>query len=418
MTQLADPSPPEPRVSLSLADIEAAADRIAGHVERTPCLQSRTLSELTGAEVWLKFENLQYTASFKERGALNKLAQLTEDERRRGVVAMSAGNHGQGIAYHARRLGIAATIIMPETTPFIKIESTRKLGADVELSGEGVDEAAAHARRLVDERGLVFVHPFDDPAIIAGQGTVALEMMATGSFDDVLVPVGGGGLLAGMALAAASLAPRTRMIGVETALYPVVAARLSGRSDGAIGGPTIAEGIAVKQPGALTLPLIKRFANTVLLVDEDDLEASVLLLLEIEKTVVEGAGAAGLAALLRHPREFVGRRVGIVLSGGNIDMRLLSGVILRGLVRSERLVRLRIGLPDSPGSLVRVASVIAQSAGNVVDVAHQRAFSQRGVKEADVDFTIETRDASHAATLLLDLERAGFRAERLTVGRS
>ncbi len=401
-------------MSLGLADVEAAAARLRGQIVETPFLHSATLSEMTGAELWLKFENLQYTASFKERGAYNRLVQLPEEARRRGVVAMSAGNHAQGVAHHGRRLGIPATIVMPEGTPFSKIEGTRRLGARVELAGQGVEEAAAFAHGLEAEEGLTFVHPFDDPQIIAGQGTLALEMLATKpDLDALLVPVGGGGLIGGVAVAAHGLRPDIEILGVEAALYPSVQRRLAGLEP-ASGGATIAEGIAVKQPGELTLPLIREHVAEVLLVAESAIEAAVLAFLEIEKTVVEGAGAVGLAAVQSFPERFRGRRVGLVLSGGNIDSRLLSACILRGLVRTERLVRLRVGIPDSPGSLAQVTAVIGDAGGNVIDVEHQRAFSQRSIKQADVDFTIETRNAAHAETIGAALTQGGFAVARLS----
>jgi threonine dehydratase len=402
-----------PASPVSLADIERAAERLAGRIERTPTLRSLTLSEITGAELWLKFENLQYTASFKERGAYTKLASLDAGQRARGVVAMSAGNHAQGVAYHARLLGIPATIVMPKDTPSIKIGNTRRLGARVLLEGAGFDEAAEFAGELARKEQLTFVHPFDDPLIIAGQGTVALEMLADAPDLEVLVvPIGGGGLISGIATAAKALRPDLRIVGVQTRLFPSVHDLLEG-GEPDCGGPTIAEGIAVKTPGRLTMPIIRELVDEVLLVEEAHLEEAVLRLLEIEKSLVEGAGAAGLAAIGAYSDRFRGRRVGIVLTGGNIDMRLLSGVILRGLARSDRLVRLRVGLPDSPGSLARVATVIGEGGGNVVDVQHQRAFSRRGVKEADVDLTIETRDAAHAASLLRDLVQAGYSVAQL-----
>jgi threonine dehydratase len=394
--------------AVTSADIEAAAKRIEGQVLRTPCLRSLTLSEITGAEVWLKFENFQYTAAFKERGALNRLSLLDADERRRGVIAMSAGNHAQGVAHHARRLGIPAVIVMPAFTPVVKVENTRRLGARVELVGDSVEEAAAHARALAQRRDHVFVHPYDDPAVIAGQGTLAAEILdAVPDLDCLVVPIGGGGLIAGIATATAALRPRCEIIGVQAALYPSVYRRLRGLAEVA-GGPTLAEGIAVKEPGTLTLPIIAALVRDVLLVEEWALETAVLMLLEIEKTVVEGAGAAGLAALLSAPERFRGRKVGLVLCGGNIDSRLLSAVILRGLVRSERLVRFRIGLPDRPGSLARLTALIAAGGGNIVDVAHQRAFSQLSVKQTDVDITIETRNGDHARALRDALSAEGF----------
>lgn len=401
-------------MSLGLGDVEAAAERLKGQIVETPFLHSATLSEMTGAELWLKFENLQYTASFKERGAYNRLVHLPEAARRRGVVAMSAGNHAQGVAYHGRRLGIPATIVMPEATPFSKIESTRRLGARVKLAGQGVDEAAAFAHALEANEGLTFVHPFDDPLIIAGQGTVVLEMLGLRpDLEILLVPIGGGGLIGGIAVAAKVLRPDIEILGVEAALYPSVQRLLAGL-EAASGGPTIAEGIAVKEPGRLTLPLIQQHVAEVLLVEEAAIEAAVLAFLEIEKTVVEGAGAVGLAAVQSFPERFRGRRVGLVLSGGNIDSRLLSACILHGLVRTERLVRFRVGIPDSPGSLARVTAVIGEAGGNVIDVEHQRAFSHRSIKQADVDFTIETRNAAHAEEIASALSTSGFAVSRLS----
>ncbi len=399
--------------AISLADVEAAAERLRGQVAETPCILSRTLSEIHGCRIWLKLENLQYTASFKERGAYNRLARLTEAERHRGVIAASAGNHAQGVAYHAARLGIPVTIVMPKDTPFLKIENTERLGARVVLHGESVEEAAAHALSLARRDDLVFIHPYDDPLVIAGQGTIALEMLRqVPDLEILVVPVGGGGLISGMAVAAKSLRPEIRIFGVEAALFPSVHARLRGRTPKP-GGPTIAEGIAVQSPGRLTLPIIRELVDDVLLVEEAAIEAAVLELLEIEKTVAEGAGAAGLAALRTVPEHFRGRRVGLVLSGGNIDSRLLSGVILRGLVRTHRLVRLRVGIPDSPGGLARIAQMIADCRGNIIDVVHQRAFSRLSVKQADVDFTVETRNAQHADDIQRALEEAGLTVCRL-----
>ncbi len=403
-------------MSVTLEDVHAARERLAGQIARTPCLRSRTLSEITGAELWLKFENLQYTASFKERGALNRLAQLTPEQAAVGVVAMSAGTHAQGVAYHARRLGIPATIVMPRATPFVKVENTRRFGATVVLEGDGVEEAARHAWLLAEAQDLTFVHPFDDLAVVAGQGTLALEMLeAAPDLDVLVVPIGGGGLIGGIATAAKAIKPGIEVVGVEAALYPSVFRRLRGLPAMA-GGPTIAEGIAVKEPGNLTYPIIERLVDDVVLVDESAIEAAVLQLLEIEKTVAEGAGAAGLAAVASYPERFRGRSVGLVLCGGNIDSRLLSAVILRGLVRTERLVRLRVGVPDSPGSLVRIATIVADQGGNIVDVIHQRAFSKLSVKQADVDLTVETRTAEHAGEIAAALEEGGFEVLRLDVG--
>ncbi|WP_051328994.1 threonine ammonia-lyase [Geminicoccus roseus] len=395
-------------MTVTLADVQAAHRHIAGAVARPPCLPSRTLSEITGADVRLKFENFQYTASFKERGALNRLLQASPEERARGVIAMSAGNHAQGVAYHASRLGIPSVIVMPAFTPIVKVENTRKLGARVELFGESVEEAGSHARAIAADENLLFVHPFDDPAVIAGQGTIALEMLEDHPDLDVLVvPIGGGGLISGMATAAKAIRPGIEIVGVEAALYPTVWRLRRGLPIEA-GGPTIAEGIAVKHPGALTLPIIEELVDDVVLVDEAALETAVLMLLEIEKTVVEGAGAAGLAALLANGDRFRGRKVGLTLCGGNIDSRLLSAVILRGLVRTERMVRFRVSLPDRPGSLTKVTGLIAKCGGNVVDVAHQRAFARISVMQTDVDVTIETRNAAHAAQIRNTLAAEGY----------
>ncbi len=400
---------------LSLADVEAAHARIAAGIVRTPCLRSRTLSEIHGCDLWIKFENLQYTASFKERGALNRLLQLSAEERRRGVVAASAGNHAQGVAHHARRLGVPATIVMPETTPFVKVDQSERLGARVVLHGQSIEEATAEARRLAREEGLTFIHPYDDPAVVAGQGTVALEMLEqVPDLEVLVVPVGGGGLIGGIAVAARSLRPDIRILGVEAALYPSVVHRLRGEAPPA-GGPTLADGIAVKQPGTLTLALIRALVDEVLLVEEAAIEAAVVALLEIEKTVAEGAGAAPLAAVASHPRPFRGRRVGLVLSGGNIDSRLLSSVILRGLVRSHRLVRYRVSVPDHPGALAGVAAVIARERGNIVDVLHHRAFSRLSVRQTDIDLTIETRNRDHARAIGRALRAAGYHVRRLEV---
>ncbi len=392
--------------------IEAAAALLDGQIERTPLRHSRTLSDLAGTELWLKFENLQYTASFKERGALNKLASLDPDERARGVVAMSAGNHAQGVAYHAARLGIRATIVMPETTPFNKIRNTEQLGATVELQGDTVDEAARHARELERDQGLVFIHPFDDPLIIAGQGTIGLEIAAEApELDALVVPIGGGGLISGIATALADRRPGMAVIGVQSRAYPAFYNHRLQQSLPLAAGRTIADGIAVKEPGRLTRSIIDKHVADVVLVDEPHLEQAILQLLEIEKTVVEGAGAAGLAAVLADPERFQGKRVGLVLSGGNIDSRLLSAVIMRGLVRSERLIRLAIMVPDSPGSLARLTRLIADARGNVVEVTHKRAFSRGSVRDAIVDFVIETRDARHATQIEAALAAAGFHVE-------
>ena len=395
-------------MAVTLDDVKAAAGVIAGEVVETPCVHSRTLSEITGAEVVLKLENLQYTASFKDRGALVKLKSLTAEERAAGVVAMSAGNHAQAVAYHAQRLGIAATIVMPRDTPQVKAQNTQRFGARVVLEGEIIDEAAARARELAATEGLVLVHPYDDAKIIAGQGTIGLEMLAADpGLEIVVAPIGGGGLIAGIAVAVKALKPDIEVVGVEAALYPSMHQAIHGQTAEG-GGRTIAEGIAVKTVGKLTLPIIERLVDDVLLVSEDDLERGVQLLLEIEKTVAEGAGGAALAALLAHRDRFAGRRVGLVISGGNIDMRLLSSVILRGLVRDGRIVRLRIEITDAPGTLARVSKIIGDADANIIEVYHQRAFSGLPAKHADLDVVIETHDAEHVRAIMAALAAAGL----------
>lgn len=404
---------PIAKAELGLDAVEQAAERLAGHIVTTPCLESRTLGEIFGCRVWLKFENLQYTASFKERGALNRLLTIPEERRRAGVVAMSAGNHAQGVAYHARRLGVPVTIVMPKGTPFVKIDNTERLGAEVLLAGETVDDGANEALALCARSARTFVHPFDDPFVIAGQGTIALEMLATvPELETLVVPVGGGGLISGIATAVKALRPEVEVIGVQAASYPGVA-RALGLVPDFRPEPTIADGIAVKHPGQLTLAIIRARVDALALVDEAAIERAVVLLLEIEKTVSEGAGAVGIAALDVFRSHFAGRKVGVVISGGNIDSRLLSSVILRGLVRSERMVRLRVSLPDSPGGLARATAAIAAAQGNIVDVVHQRAFSHGSARAADVDFTIEVRNAQHARDIEEALRRVGFTSVRL-----
>jgi len=384
---------------VTLDEVRAAASRIAGAVERTPMLHSRTLSKLTGAEVWLKFENLQFTASFKERGALNRLLVLTAAERSRGVIAMSAGNHAQGVAFHASRLGLRAVIVMPRGTPNTKVSATQVHGAQVVLEGDTLAEAAAHARARQARDGLTLIHPYDDPAIIAGQGTVALEMLEQApGLDALLVPVGGGGLISGMACAAKALEPAIEVWGVESKAYCAMHQRLAGLPV-SVGGDTIAEGLAVRDVGELTLAMTRALANGVLLVEEAAIERAIVALVEIEKTVAEGAGAAGLAALLEHPDRFAGRRVGIPLCGGNIDSRLLAAVLMRGLVRDGRLVRLRVNLPDVAGSLARVTTLIGEAGGNIIEVQHQRVFDAASAKSAEVEFMIETRSRDHARAI-------------------
>jgi threonine dehydratase len=393
---------------VTLADVRAAAARIEGAVERTPCVRSRTLSDLTGAEVWLKFENLQFTASFKERGALNKLLSLSAEERRRGVIAMSAGNHAQAVAYHAARLGIPATIVMPKGSPNTKVKNTQVHGARVVLEGDSLHEAGKHARGIAAREHLVFVHPYEDPLIIAGQGTVALEMLqVVPTLDAMVVPVGGGGLISGIATAAKALNPSIRVFGVETRNYPSMHQRLNNLPV-AVGGDTIAEGIAVKDVGDIAFSIIRELVEDVMVVDEETIERAVTALLEIEKTVAEGAGAAALAAVLEQPTRFAGLKVGLPVSGGNIDSRVLGSVLLRGLVRDQRLVRLRVTVPDISGSLAKVASLIAEGGGNIVEVQHQRIFGTASVKSTAIEFLVETRDREHTAALVDRLERAAI----------
>ncbi len=394
-------------------DVEAAARRLDGKIVRTPTLRSDTLSAIHGCTLWCKFENQQYTAAFKERGARNCLEQLDAAQRATGVIAVSAGNHAQAVAHHAGLLGIRATIVMPRNTPFVKIAGTERLGARVVLAGDTVDDGMAEAERIIADEGLTFVHPFDDARVIAGQGTIALEWLDDApELDTLVVPIGGGGLISGIAVAAKARKPDIRIVGVETALFPSVQRIRDGLPPPA-GGPTIADGIAVKHPGELTLPIIDALVDDLILVDEAALESAVLELLEIEKTVVEGAGAAGLAAVAAMPERFRGRRVGLVLCGGNIDPRLLSGVILRGLVTTSRLVRLALAVPDKPGSLARITAVVAELGANIVDVRHMREFSGLSVMSTELTVTLEVRDAQHAGRLEAALENAGVAVRRL-----
>ena len=397
-----------PAPAVTIDDIRAAAARIGDAVVRTPTLHSITLSRLTGAEVWLKFENLQFTAAYKERGALNKLLLMPVEQRGRGVIAASAGNHAQGLAYHGARLGIPVTIVMPRPTPTVKITQTEGHGATVILYGETFDAAYVHARQLEGERGLTFVHPFDDADIIAGQGTVALEMLADApAIDTLAVPIGGGGLLSGMGTAARALRPDMRVIGVQAELFPSMYDVITGATL-PVGGDTLAEGIAVKEPGLLTREIVRQVADEIVLVSERDLERSVSLLLQIEKTVVEGAGAAGLAALLSHPEQFAGRTVGVVLCGGNIDTRLLANVLLRDLARSGRLARLRIRLQDRPGALFHVAKIFDEQSVNIIEIYHQRVFTTLPAKGLITDIECETRDRDHLDRLIAALRDGGY----------
>ena len=399
--------------TLRLDDILAAAERLRGQVVNTPCLHSRTLSALCGCEVFLKFENHQFTASFKERGALNKMAQLTPGERARGVLAVSAGNHAQGVAYHAQRMGVPATIVMPRFAPAVKVENTRRFGADVVLAGDTFDDARLHGLQLVRERALTLVHPYDDLDVMAGQGTIALEMLdAQPDIDTLVVAVGGGGLISGMATAARALRPGIQVFGVQTERFPPVWSAMHGEPRDC-GQATIADGIAVKSPGELTLPLIRERVDDVLLVSEDDIEQAILLLLEIEKTVVEGAGAVGLAALLKQRERFAGRKVGLVLCGGNIEPLVLAEIIQRGMVKSGRLVRLRFDVRDVPGSLADVASELGRLGANIDEVQHQRAFTTLSVERAQIDVVVQTRGAAHVEEIIASMRALDYRVERI-----
>jgi threonine dehydratase len=397
---------------VSLEDIRSAASALSGAVVATPCLLSRTLSSIAGARVWLKFENHQFTASFKERGALNKLLRLDAVARAAGVIAVSAGNHAQGVAYHASRLGIPSVIVMPRFTPNVKVEQTRAFGAEVILHGENFDEAKAHAFEVMAARKLTLVHPYDDPMVIAGQGTIGLEMIAAvPELDVLLVPLGGGGLVSGIAIAARGVKPGIEVVGVETVRFPSMYCAVKGRAP-EFGATTIAEGIAVKQPGELTLEIVRRCVEDILLVDEGDIEEAMLLLLEIEKTVVEGAGAVALAGLLKHRDRYAGKDVGLVLSGGNIDPLTLADIIERGMVRTGRLTRLQVQLRDLPGALARVTACLAEANANIEEVHHERAFTRLPVQTAEVDFVLQTRGHEHVRQIIAALEAAGFQARR------
>ncbi len=393
---------------LQLADIEAAAVRLAGQVLDTPCVESRTLSSLTGAQVFLKMENLQFTASFKERGAYNKLVQLGAEERSRGVIAMSAGNHAQGVAYHAERLGLPATIVMPGFTPGVKVARTQGFGARVILHGNTLEQAAVHARALAQHERLVFIHPYDDEAIMAGQGTLALEMLAAQpDLDALVVPVGGGGLISGIATAAKALKPGIEVIGVQAERFPAMVNLVQGTHH-AQGASTIAEGIAVGAPGVRCAEVIRERVDDLLLVDEGDIEQAIVLLLEIEKTLAEGAGAAALAALMRHRERFAGKKVGMVLSGGNIDPQLLAQIIGRALVRSGRLARLVVSARDVPGTLARITALVAEAGANIDEVHHQRAFTLLAAQNVEIEMVLQTRSRAHAEEVIERLRAAGL----------
>ncbi|MES2903918.1 MAG: threonine ammonia-lyase [Pseudomonadota bacterium] len=396
----------------TIDDIRAAAQRIDGAIEKTPTSHSGVLSKMIGADLWLKFENLQYTAAYKERGALNKLLQLSDDERARGVIAASAGNHAQAVAYHGKRLGIPVTIVMPNPTPTVKVTQTEGHKARVVLHGETFDDAYDHARQMEAEEAMVFVHPFDDGQIIAGTGTIALEMLAeVPDLDVLVVPIGGGGLISGMAIAAKSLNPAIEIIGVEAELYPSMKNVVEG-SRGRIGGDTLAEGIAVKEPGQLTRAIIADKVDSIELVAERDIEHAVALLVSIEKTVVEGAGAAGLAHILANPDRFAGRKVGTILCGGNIDTHLLANVLVRELVRCGRIARLKINAQDRPGALAAITAKFYECGVNIIEVEHQRIFTRLPAKDTLIEVECEARDAQAIETLITRLESAGFTVER------
>jgi threonine dehydratase len=407
---------PETALPFGLAEIEAAAARIKGAVLRTPTLLSRALSDRFGATLYLKLENLQHTGAYKERGALNKLLLLDAATRARGVIAASAGNHSQALAYHARRLGVPTVIVMPAPTPIVKVSQTEGHGAEVVLHGETFDEAYAEARRLAAARGLTFVHPFDDHDVMAGQGTVALELLADApDIDTLVVPIGGGGLIAGMAVAARALKPGIEIVGVEAALYPSLYGRFTGETGLDCAGDTIAEGIAVKAPGALTGAIIDALVSEILLAPERDIEAAVSLLVAAEKVVAEGAGAAALAALLGDPGRWRGRTIGLVVSGGNIDTHLLANVLLRDLARSGRMTRLRIELRDRPGALVAVMKLFSDHQVNVVEVLHQRVFTNLPAKDATIEVECEARDAAQSSRLAAALAGKGYRVHPVTI---
>jgi threonine dehydratase len=400
-------------MSITFADVTAAAERLQGQIERTPCTHSRVLSKITGAEVWLKFENFQFTASFKERGALNKLSQLSDAERAAGVVAVSAGNHAQGVAYHATRLGIRSVIVMPENTPFTKVRNTRELGGEVILKGETLADAAEFMQAEYISRGMTLVHPYDDPLICAGQGTVALEMLQDApELDTLVVPIGGGGLIAGMAVAAHGLKPSLQMVGVESAGYPSAYAALQNDLSLVTGGATIAEGIAVKFIGQVPLAVIREHVPDLMRVEESAIERAIGLLANVEKVVAEGAGAAGLAALLSDPARFKGRKVGLVVCGGNIDTRLFASVLLRQLVHEQRLISLSIEIEDRPGFLARVAGRIGESGGNIIQVHHERLHAGTHAKRATLEVLVEAQDEAHAAQIETDLRAASFIVRR------
>jgi threonine dehydratase len=399
----------------TIEDIRAARERIDGQVVRTPMLVSRTLSEIIGAEIWLKFENLQFTAAYKERGALNKLLQLTPEERSRGVIAASAGNHAQAVAYHAKRLGIPAIIVMPEPTPTVKVTQTEGHGAKVVLVGTIVDDAFAKARELALEKGYVFIHAFDDPQIIAGAGTVGVEMLEDApDLDTIVVPIGGGGLMSGISIAARAIKPDIELIGVEAELYPSMKCAIQD-CHLQMGGDTLAEGIAVKQPGDLTSRILRELANDFVLVPERDLERAVAMLVGIEKTVVEGAGAAGLAAILSDTQRYKGKKVATLLCGGNIDTHLLANVLVRDLVRQGRIARLRVSAEDRPGALAAITAKFHEAGVNIIEINHSRIFTRLPAKDTLIEVECEARDAQAIDDVVARLESAGFIVERASL---
>lgn len=403
-------------MGVTIADIEAARRVISGVVLRTPMLPAPKLSSLTGADVYVKYENLQVTNSFKDRGALVKLDALADTERRRGVIAMSAGNHAQAVAYHARRMAIPATIVMPLTTPFVKVASTRSYGAQVVLHGETVAEAQSRCEQIQAERGLTLVHPYDDPLIVAGQGTIAIEMLEdVPALDVMIVPIGGGGLIAGNAIAARARRPTIEIIGAEAALYPSVWNAMTGETR-PLGGPTLAEGIAVKNVGKLTMPIIRDLVSKIVLVDEAQLERAVNAYLTLQKTMAEGAGAAGLAAMLAQPEHFRGKKVGLILCGGNIDPRVLASIMVRELERDDRIVSFRLTIPDQPGVLGVIATRLGALDANILEVNHRRLFLDVPAKGAKLDVTIETRDSVHAEEVLKALAADGYFPVRIEAG--
>ena len=403
-------------MNVTLADIEAARRAIAGHVLRTPMLPAPKLSALAGAEIFVKYENMQVTNSFKERGARVKLTALSAAARTRGVIAMSAGNHAQAVAYHAERLGIPATVVMPVTTPFVKIAATKEYGAQVVLDGETITEAQARAESIAKERNLIWVHPYNDIHVIAGQGTVALEMLEeVADLDVLVVPIGGGGLISGMAIAAKAVRPDIAIIGVEAVLYPSMWNAVHG-GHRPLGGATLAEGIAVKNVGHLTLPIVRAMVSDIILVDEQYIERAVNAYLTLQKTMAEGAGAAGLAAMLAEPARFAGKKVGLVLCGGNIDPRILATIMVRELERGDRIVSFRLTIPDRPGILGQIASLLGKLGANILEVDHRRLFLDVPAKGARLDVTVETRDRAHAEEIMLALAAEGYQPLRIEAG--